>query len=39
MMITDLPVILDDTCENVAAAGVTKAVLAAMTKYSHYDDN
>ena len=39
MMITDLPVISDDTCENVAEAGATKAVLAAMIKYSHYDDN
>ena len=38
MMITDLPVILDDTCENVAEACATKAVLAALTKYSHHDD-
>ena len=33
-MITDLPVISDDTCENVAEAGATKAVLSSMTKYS-----
>ena len=39
MMITYLPVISDDTSENVAEAGATKAVLAAMTKYSHHDDN
>ena len=39
MMITDLPVISDDTCENVAEAGATQAVLAALTKYSHHDDN
>ena len=38
MMITDLTVISDDTCENVAEAGATKAVLAAMIKYSHHDD-
>ena len=34
MMINDLPVISDDTCENVAEAGATKAVLSAMAKYS-----
>ena len=33
-MINDLPVISDDTCENVAEAGATKAVLSAMAKYS-----
>ena len=38
-MITELTVISDGTCENIAEAGATKAVLAAMTKYSHYDDN
>ena len=38
MMINDLPVISDDTCENVPEAVATKAVLAAMTKYSHHDD-
>ena len=39
MMITDLPVISDDTYENVAEAAATKVVLAALTKYSHRDDN
>ena len=38
MMITGMPVISDDTCENVAEAGATKAVLSAVTKYSHHDD-
>ena len=37
MMITDLPVISDGTYENVAEAAATKAVLAAMTKYSYHD--
>ena len=36
MIITDRSVISDDTCENVAEAGATKAVLAAMTRYSHH---
>ena len=38
MMINDLPIISDDTCENIAEAGASKVVLAAMTKYSHHDD-